>query len=236
MQKWSKMLHNFTKHRLHQTKLVSCFDKIIDFLDKRNEEDLISCRKVFVTVPCGKLLSQDKYLNSKTGEGDFHLFMPKDEALVWEKTMVTSQDWPDVEDKECADKLAQHAKLRDIINTEDNQCSVWGEWGTSKKQVPWKSCSVPLTWEVGEWTLWDKPHVSCTWMEHMKDLMKSVAIMDFKAGRDNGHLKLFPVNSWKTSYLVEFPDAIQFWFSVVLFSNISSNKQLLWSLLTCVQK
>ena len=64
------MLHSFTKRRLRQTKLISFFDKIIDFLDKRNEVDLISRSKVFDTVACGKLLRQDKYLNSKTGQGD----------------------------------------------------------------------------------------------------------------------------------------------------------------------
>lgn len=52
------MLHRFTKRRLYQMNLVSCFDKIIDFLDKRNEVDLISHGKVFDTVPCGKLLRQ----------------------------------------------------------------------------------------------------------------------------------------------------------------------------------
>lgn len=61
------MLRRFTKRRLYQTNLVSCFDKIIDFLDKRNEVDLISHSKVFDMVPCGKLLRQDKYLNGKTG-------------------------------------------------------------------------------------------------------------------------------------------------------------------------
>lgn len=50
--------------------LVSCFDKIIDFLDRRNEIDLISHIRVFDEVPCGKLLRQDKYLNSKTREAD----------------------------------------------------------------------------------------------------------------------------------------------------------------------
>lgn len=71
LQKWSKMLHNFTKHRLCWKKnLVSCFDKIIDFLDRRNEIDLISHSRVFDEVPCGKLWRQDKYLNSKTREGD----------------------------------------------------------------------------------------------------------------------------------------------------------------------
>lgn len=49
------MLYSFTKARLRQTNLVSCFDKIIDFLDKRNEVDLISHSKVFDTVPRGKL-------------------------------------------------------------------------------------------------------------------------------------------------------------------------------------
>lgn len=67
--KWSEMLHSFTKCRLRQTNLVSCFGKIIDFLDKRNEVDLISRSKVLNAVPRGKLLGQDKYLNSKTGEG-----------------------------------------------------------------------------------------------------------------------------------------------------------------------
>lgn len=74
LQKWSKMLHNFTKHRLCQkgkkNTLISYFDKIIDFLDKRNEIDLISHSRVFDKVPRRKLLRQDKYLNSKTREGD----------------------------------------------------------------------------------------------------------------------------------------------------------------------
>lgn len=64
------MLNSFTKRRLCQMNLMSCFDKIIDFLDKRNEVDLISRGKVFDTVPRGKLLRPDKYLNSKTGKGD----------------------------------------------------------------------------------------------------------------------------------------------------------------------
>lgn len=51
-------------------KLVSCFDKIIDFLDKRNEIDLVSHSRVFDKAPRGKLWRQDKYLNSKTREGD----------------------------------------------------------------------------------------------------------------------------------------------------------------------
>lgn len=38
--------------------LLSCFDKIIDFLDKRSEVDLISHSKIFDTVPYGKLLRQ----------------------------------------------------------------------------------------------------------------------------------------------------------------------------------
>lgn len=80
--KWSKMLHGFTNCRLRQTNLISCFDKIIDFLDKRNEVDLISHSKVFDTVPRGKLLRQDKYLNSKTGGGRWGWVMLKDKVLV----------------------------------------------------------------------------------------------------------------------------------------------------------
>lgn len=68
--KWSKILHSFTKCRLHQTNLISCFDKIIDFLDKRNELDLITHSKVCDTVPRGKLLRHNNYPNSNTGEGD----------------------------------------------------------------------------------------------------------------------------------------------------------------------
>lgn len=49
---------------------MTCFDEIIDFLDKRNEINLTSHSRVFDNVPRGKLGKQDKYLNSKTREGD----------------------------------------------------------------------------------------------------------------------------------------------------------------------
>lgn len=47
-------------------------------------------------------------------------------------------------------KLTHHANLGGIINTEDNQHSIQGEWGTSKEQMPGKSHSVPLLWEGGK--------------------------------------------------------------------------------------
>lgn len=64
------------------------------FLDKRNEVDLISCSKVFVTVPHGKLLRQDKYLNGKTREGDRAGSHRKAKPQSREKPMIASWDWP----------------------------------------------------------------------------------------------------------------------------------------------
>lgn len=41
-------------------------------------------------------------------------------------------------------KFARYAKLEGIINTEDDQRSIQGAWGTSEEQMPGKSCSMPL--------------------------------------------------------------------------------------------
>ncbi|CAM4651613.1 unnamed protein product, partial [Lepidochelys olivacea] len=56
--KWDKIQHGFTKGRSCQTKLISFFEKVTDFLDKGNAVDLIylDFSKAFDTVPLGELL------------------------------------------------------------------------------------------------------------------------------------------------------------------------------------
>ncbi|CAM5123271.1 unnamed protein product, partial [Eretmochelys imbricata] len=56
--KWDKIQHGFTKGRLCQTNLISFFEKVTEFVDKRNAVDLIylDFSKAFDTVPHGELL------------------------------------------------------------------------------------------------------------------------------------------------------------------------------------
>ncbi|CAM4509157.1 unnamed protein product [Caretta caretta] len=57
---WDKIQHGFTKGRSCQTKLISFFEKVTDFLDKGNAVDLIylDFNKAFDMVPHGELLAK----------------------------------------------------------------------------------------------------------------------------------------------------------------------------------
>ncbi|CAM5116524.1 unnamed protein product [Natator depressus] len=57
---WDKIQHGFTKGRSCQTKLISFFEKVTDFLDKGNSVDLIYLDfiKGFDTMPHGELLAK----------------------------------------------------------------------------------------------------------------------------------------------------------------------------------
>lgn len=88
MQNWSKILHSFTKCRLHQTNLILCFDKAIDFLDTRNEVDLISYSTKWEIIRARRVPEQQD-----RGEKQGRVLL-KDKAIVKGEAMVASQDQP----------------------------------------------------------------------------------------------------------------------------------------------
>lgn len=115
--------------------LVSWFDKIIDFLDKRNEIDLISHSRVFDKVPRGKLLRQDKYLNSKTREGDGAGHAERQGTGLGrsQQMPLTIGLQPCLGDKGMWWQilLSRWNREASLIHNNNNQHSTWGEQGTS---------------------------------------------------------------------------------------------------------
>lgn len=87
-------------------------------------------------------------------------------------------------------KFAHHATQGGILNNEDIQCSVWGEWGALREQTGRAALPCCRGREGREVLELSYPSLV------VQDLVESMAMRDFKDDKDNGYLKLLPVKNF----------------------------------------